>query len=237
MLIIARTFIILIAAAISTHASAAGCEPGPNEVTLYQHGDYRGSCSVLGLGYYQDAAAMRMKNDSVSSIKVGANVEIVVSKHSFRGNTGAYKKRFMKYTGNVEEVITSSQSSLKRTRVGNDSISSVGVRLKKEVKVFEPGDCYPGDNSNSIALYQHPGFKGNCRLLDLGSYKNSTEMNFKNDSVSSIEFGRNSKVYVELYADSDFKGRTQTLSNSLEKMSYGGAIADNDLTSIKVLQK
>jgi len=227
---------LLFATGFGTHANAAGCEPSLNQVTLYQHSNYRGACSVLDIGYYKDSAAMRIANDSVSSIKVGSNVSVYVARHSFRGNTGMYKKRFMVRTGEAEQIFTSSIRNLNGSRVGNDSISSASVFVKEPAQTFKPGDCYPGDNSTSIAIYQHPNFWGNCRVLDLGTYKNSTEMNFKNDSVSSVELGRNSKVYVEIYSGSNFKGRSQTLTSSENSLSTG-AVGDNKLTSIKVLRK
>ncbi len=234
----ARAIFFMLTAGFGTGAHAAGCEPGPNEVTLYQHSNYRGVCSVLGVGEYPDSAAMRMENDSVSSIKVGANVKIIVINHSrTRGNTSIIDRlrTGKQYNGLVEQEFTRSQPSLKGTRIGNDTISWVIVSNKSEANDFEHGDCYPGDNSYSIALYQHPNFKGDCRVLGLGTYRNSGQMNFKNDTASSVEFGRNSKVYVQLYSDSDFKGRTQTLSRSANFLNRG-AVGDNKLTSIKVLR-
>ncbi len=233
------TILITLAAGISAQAYAA-CNPGPNEVALFQHSNYRGICSVLPVGDYPDSRAMLMPNDSVSSIKIGKNVEIQVHNHSSRGNTSKFDKFISgggsKSSGFVYQNFSKSQASLSGTRIGNDRISAVYVFYPKAEYDFKRGDCYPGDNSISIAIYQHSGFGGNCRLLDLGTYRNSKEMRFKNDSASSVEIGKNSKVYVELYSDSNFRGRKDTLRNSKAFLATG-AVGDNKLTSIKVLRK
>ena len=181
---------LMLTAGFSTDAFAAGCEPGPNQVTLYEHSNYGGKCSVLGVGDYRDSAATGLANDSVSSIKIGSNVQIHVANHSQKGNTSKLDQLQTgeKFSGMVEQTFTRSQSSLKGTRIGNDRISWVTVRYRTAAENVERGDCYPGDNSSSIAIYQHNLFKGNCRILPLGHYRNSKEMNFKNDSASSVEF-------------------------------------------------
>lgn len=239
-LTIATIFVLVLG--LNTQAHAAGCEPGRNEVTLFQHGKYKGACSVLGIGDYPNAKAMRFKNDSVSSIKVGANAEIFVMSDAKTPRNKKFVDYLKKLTisGNfsrafVAERFRQSQPSLKGTRIGNDSISWVTVRAIPAQESYRRGECYPGDNSNSIAIYRHPDFKGDCRILSLGTYSNSRQMNIKNDSASSIEIGRGSKVYVKIYSGGNFKGRTETLTSSSPSLGIG-AVGDNALTSIKVLR-
>ena len=53
--------------------------PGPTQVVLYQHANFRGACSVLGLGEYAHSDAFApVGNDSVSSLEVGSNVSVTL---------------------------------------------------------------------------------------------------------------------------------------------------------------
>jgi hypothetical protein len=239
----AAAMILMLVAASGTQAYAAGCEPNSNEVTLFQHTEYRGACSVLAIGEYPNPAAMRFANDSVSSIKVGANVEILAMNNVKSPKGRKFVDYFIKGPASTTfreglriERFRQSQRKLSGTRIGNDSISWVIVQRRETGQITARGDCYPGDNSQSIALYQHPDFKGNCRILTVGTYRNSKEMNFKNDSASSVEFGRDSRVYVELFTDSNFKGRKLTLTESTLDLRPS-AIGDNKLTSVKVTRR
>lgn len=219
---------------LNTHAQAAGCAPGKNEVTVYQHKNFKGACSVLGIGKYRNAAEMRMRNDTISSIKLGRNAQITVCNNAKgkvvnKYGSGRKKmhcvtlKRSFAFTGNVAGVNY------------NDDISSATVARRTKGDVHARGDCYPGDNSSNIAIYQHPKLGGTCKILGIGSYANSRQMNFKNDSVSSVEVGRNSKVYVILCRKGGFKGYCESFKATDINLK-DNKILDNKVSSIKVLR-
>jgi len=58
------------------------CTPGPKQVAFFKDSDYRGACSVLGVGSYPHSSNMGVKNDSISSIKVGSQVEVMACQDS-----------------------------------------------------------------------------------------------------------------------------------------------------------
>ena len=215
------------------HAYAAGCDPNDDEVAFFQHGNYGGACSVLGIGTYMNSEKMRMKNDSVSSFVVGKNVQVMVCNHA---------SNVIKGTGWFSDphkcqTFKSSMKSLSDSRVGNDTISSAKIVLKQTGgDVHAAGPCYPGDNSDAVAVYQHPNFGGDCRTMRIGTYENSKVMNFKNDSISSIEFGQNSRVKITVCQDSNFKGRCEEFRGTDINL-YDNRIGDNSITSIKVVRR
>jgi hypothetical protein len=51
---------------------------------------------------------------------------------------------------------------------------------------------------NTVAIYEHSDFRGDCRVLSPGCYDGAKEMGFENDSLSSI---RNRAGDITLYPD------------------------------------
>lgn len=219
---------------LNTAAHAAGCEPGRHEVTVYQHNNYKGACSVLGIGKYRNSREMRVKNDSISSIKLGRNAQITVCNNAVGQVVSKH------YPSRLKMHCVTLKRSYKRLGVFGDieyqdEISSATVARLSKGDTHSRGDCYPGDNSSKIAIYQHPKLGGACRILGIGSYANSKQMNFRNDSVSSIEFGRKSKVYAVLCQRGGFKGVCETIRATDIDLKYN-PVGDNKVTSIKVLR-
>jgi len=171
-----------------------------------------------------------MENDSISSFVVGKNVQVMVCNHASNVIVGSG------WFSDPHRCQTfrSSMKSLGNTRVGNDTISSAKIVAREDLsRDIPPGPCYPGDASKAVAVYQHPNFGGACRVLGVGSYENSETMNFKNDSISSIEFARYSGVKVRVCQHSNFKGRCEEL-RATDLNLYDNRIGDNSISSIKV---
>lgn len=242
MLKVTSAILFVLAIGFNAPAYAAGCNPNDNEVALYQHVNFKGICSVIGLGKYRNAAAMRVKNDSVSSIKVGKNVQIRVCQNAL----GVLNKQKIpgvgKITGKKKQggCFTVKHSLQRLGNYGgrdfNDTISSATVARRTTGDVLAAGECYPGDGGSKIAIYQLSGLAGTCRILGVGGYENSKQMNFKNDSVTSIEIGRNSKVYAVICSDSKYRGRCENIKQT-DVYLGDNLIGDNKLTSIKVIRK
>lgn len=249
------TAIILAFMSAPSNADNA-CRSSPSTATLYKHSNYKGPCVSLPIGDYVDSDAMQVDNDSVSSLEVGRDVALLVCKHSWRGDTGFY--RYGKVEGilfsqlfyspdlteeeatlknmmrkNKCEFFTGNRKSLKGTRIGNDKISAAFV-MRREAP--ESGGeftlCKP--NANQIAVYEHDNYHGNCRILHRGSYANSKQLNMKNDSISSIDVGRN--VQAIACEHGNFKGRCQTVTHSIKDLKHSN-IGGDAITSIKVLHR
>jgi hypothetical protein len=100
-----------------TCEGAVQCDPGPGQVAFFEHSDFGGRCVIRGVGNYPTASAIGLANDSISSIKVGANAQVFVCEHnSYKGDC---------------ELLTSNHSNL---GIGNDRISSAKVqrRLRRQ---------------------------------------------------------------------------------------------------------
>lgn len=216
-----------------TSASAAGCEPGPKEVSFFQHSYFKGNCSVLSVGQYPNSKSMRVKNDSISSIKVGSQVNVTVCKHATKGNV---TNKFFSDPQKCQTLKKSVQR-LKSYRIGNDNISSAMIIPKfGGYTGTTNGACKPSPGQEAVAVYQHPNYKGSCRLLTIGTYNNSKEMRIKNDSISSIEFGQSSNVKIYVYQHSNSSGRAEEINKSTSNL-INNEIGDNAISSVIVRRK
>ncbi len=101
------------------HAAEDGkaCIPGRNEVTVFQHSYFNGICSVLPIVEYGNSKAMRIKNDSIYSTRVGLNVQVEVCQHS-------------NYKGRCERF-SALNARRKNNNIDNDSITSMKITRKR----------------------------------------------------------------------------------------------------------
>lgn len=92
------------------------CNKPPSfSVAVFQHANYKGDCTVLGVGRYDHSAQFGMANDSISSLIVGSGV---IVKFCSDANGKGRCQRF----GDLNAVPT-----LVGSGVGNDAISSIYV--------------------------------------------------------------------------------------------------------------
>ena len=139
------------------------------------------------------------------------------------------KKKNFKVRNPNCQLFKKSVSALRRTPLGDNNISSATVERK---------GCVPG--VDEVAIYQHSNFRGKCRILRKGSYKNSKAMKFKNDSISSIEFSqssgqRNTKVKALVCYNANFKGYCKTLYSTASRLKDHSM--NDAITSMKVILK
>lgn len=227
------TFFLMTSGSLAWNAANAACTPNADEVAVYQHSNYRGICSVLRVGDYNNSAQLRMKNDSISSIRLGENAQLKACRHA-RTNivTGG-----VRWFDDPQSCQTFSQdiANLKDTRLGNDSVSSASVsqRPPDNDTLSLGGSCRPG--IDGIAVYQLKDFGGNCRILTVGSYSNSSQLNFRNDSISSIQIGRGSSTHAVVCQHHNYGGRCETITRTDKDLS-DNQVGDNSITSIKVLR-
>jgi microsomal dipeptidase-like Zn-dependent dipeptidase len=193
---------------LQVQARTAGgpCEPGANQVALFMDTQFSGPCAVKGLGGYPNPAAIGLPNDSVSSIKVGSNVEAdVCSDDSYQGTCEAIN-------GNVPD--------LGPHPVGNDTISSVRV---------QPTACKAG--VNQAAFFVNADFSGGCSVLNLGDYPDAASIGLPNDSISSIRLGP--KVQAWVCQNDDFGGVCQVTLTDIANMT-GTQVGNDQISSLKV---
>jgi hypothetical protein len=227
-------FFLSMSGSLASNSANAACTPNADEVAVYQHSSYRGICSVLGVGDYNNSAQLRMKNDSVSSIRVGGNAQIKACRHAKSNTVTGGLKWFddpQSCQTFVQDIV-----NLNDTRLGNDTISSASVSPRPlEGGFLSPaGSCSPGPDD--VAVYQFKNLKGNCRILPIGSYSNSSQTNFKNDSISSIQIDPTSSVHILVCQHKNYSGRCETIARTDIDLS-DNQVGDNSITSVKVIRK
>lgn len=225
-------FFLAMSASLASNAANAACTPNADEVAVYQHSNYRGICSVLQMGDYNNSTQLRMKNDSVSSIRVGENAQIKACRHA-RTNTVTGGLRWFDDPQSCQ-TFARDVVNLNDTRLGNDTISSASVTPRPLGFLTPAGACKPGPDG--VAVYQFKNLKGNCRILPVGSYRNSAQTNFKNDSISSIQIDPASNVHAFLCQHKNYGGRCETIVRTDTDLS-DNQVGDNSITSVKVIRK
>lgn len=99
------------------------CAPGPDEVAFYLDIDYANQCTVRGIGEYADSAAIGLPDNSLSSVRVGANVQVLLCRDTDLSG--------------VCELARADDSDLRNNSVGNDTVSSARVQ-RRYLPVFVP---------------------------------------------------------------------------------------------------
>jgi len=95
--------------------TGGNCSPNADQVALYVDSDFDGQCVVLALGDYKDAAAFGLPDNSVSSVRVGANVQAVVCPDA-------------DFSGQCETLKADDSSLGDNTVIGDDEVTSLRVR-------------------------------------------------------------------------------------------------------------
>lgn len=143
------------------------CTPVANQVSLFEHAVYAsGQCVSIGVGEYPTPAAMGFGNDVLSSIKVGAAVEVVLCKDATYLNDC--------------QLFTADNPKLEDTRIGNDTVSSLVVRPRGQ------SPCLPA--AGQVSVYMHRDFEGPCKVLSEGGFE-TLPADVRNDSISSARVG------------------------------------------------
>lgn len=278
--IVASTALITASANVLASDAYTRCKPGPAQISIFEHSHFTGKCRVLGIDEYNHSHEMGLKNDSISSIKLGSkNVVVFACRNASEGlknetarqinNSKAVKKiksvynTWGKYSGQNKihkyltkgisdkaksyvglgsrkqkcEYITESIADLKRSDVGNDSISYALV-FKPDVvdqNTRRRNSCTPKRNSSDVALYNDSNFKGKCQILGPGDYPKAFK-NFKNDAISSIEFGLASKAEITVCEHKNFGGKCSTLTRS-HKSLKSTHVGNDRISSITIRRK
>jgi len=187
----------------------AACEPTADQASFYTDANFRGSCVVRSLGDYPTSEAIGLRNDSISSLRVGANAQVIVCKDvQFRGDC---------------ILLDHDVSFLNDRRVGNDAVTSL------KVQALGTNQCPPGPNQ--VSFYTNADFLGQCVTRGLGDYPTAGSIGLPNDSISSIRVGSGAQVFV--CADDKFRGRCEVLTGSQVNLR-ASSVGNDQITSLKV---
>ena len=99
-------------------ASAQNCNPGPNQVALFEDINYQGKCVVVGAGEKINVSDVGFADNVLSSVKFGSNISTIILYQD-----ADVKGKKLTFAKSVDTLIG--------TFVGNDTVSSLIVRIKK----------------------------------------------------------------------------------------------------------
>lgn len=108
-----------------------------------------------------------------------------------------------------------------------DPISGVGKACY--TKDSSQIGCNP--NPDQVALFEHGGYNGNCKVFNKADYPNPGAMGFANDTASSIKVGGN--VKATLCKDDNYGGGCEDFSGDDGNLG-DNSIGDNQVSSLKV---
>ncbi|MBM3130190.1 MAG: hypothetical protein FJ009_16390 [Chloroflexi bacterium] len=101
---------------VLTVDNAPSCNYDSNQIVLYEHANYGGTCKTLGIGEYANPGALGFPNDAASSIRVGGNVKAILCHDD-------------NYGGGCEDF-TGDDSDLNGNAIGDNQVSSVKVQTR-----------------------------------------------------------------------------------------------------------
>lgn len=199
--------------ASSARVSPAGvtsfCSPTAQQVAVFQHSNYGGGCTTRDLGQYTDPNRLGLANDTMSSVRIGANVEVLLcTDGNFLGDC---------------ELVTASRADFGGTRIGHDRTSSFWVRPKGTLT------CVPGPNE--VSLYMHAPYEGPCTVRALGEYATAQSMGLANDSLSAARVGAN--VQLLACVDTNFAKDCETFTANVPDF-FRTRIGNDRISSVKV---
>ena len=188
----------------------ADCVPKDNQAAFSTDSNYQGACVVLGIGDYPTATSTGLPNDSISSLRVGSEVQV-------------YACRDENFAGACV-VIRGAHPTMVNTGMGNDQITSIKVQ-----PIGAAPPCDPGPSQ--VAFYEDANYAGDCRRLPVGDYATATSTGLPNDSVSSIRVGPGAQVRV--CSDAYFAGTCVLLTANTPYLG-DVSIGNDRLTSARV---
>jgi|GEM_PF-3264269 len=191
-------------------STPTGCAPNSDQVALFEHGGYNGSCKIFNKGEYPNPGSMGFANDTASSVKVGGNVKAILCKDD-------------NYNGGCEEF-NGDDGNLGDNNIGDNQVSSLKVQDRGG-----GGGCTP--NSDQVALFEHGGYNGSCKIFNKGEYPNPGSMGFANDTASSVKVGGNVKAI--LCKDDNYNGGCEEFNGDDGNLGDNN-IGDNQVSSLKV---
>ena len=196
-------------AKVQPRGASITCEPQADQVAFFHDDNFSGPCEVRVAGEYRHSEEIGLSNDSISSVKVGSGMEVLLCKDA-------------NFSGDCE-LLTASDPHLGDNRVGNDAVSSARV----EPRGADP--CQPG--ADSVAVFQHASFTPPCAVRGPGDYPHSENIGLMDNSMSSIRVGRNTQVLI--CRDANYSGDCQLLTASMNHLDQT-RIGDNSVSSMKV---
>lgn len=205
-------FLVAISMIIPTTPASAdvGCFPNSDQVALFTSYSYSDSCVLRNIGEYATPWDIGLPNDSISSVRVGSNVRVVLYEHNG-------------YLGR-SEVFGADISNIRGSYVGDDMVSSLRVESRAGSAACTPG-------AEQVALFTGPQYSGSCVVRNTGTYSTPGAIGLPNDSISSVRVGGNARAI--LYQHNDFLGRWEEFTSDVSSLR-GTGIGEDVVSSMRI---
>ena len=190
--------------------SPPSCAPSLSQASFFVDDNFSGPCVTLSFGDYPTAMLFGLPNDSVSSIKMGAQAQAFVCQDD--------------HFGGQCQLVTGDLASLSNQAIGDNQISSVNVRPRGAPLTCEPGPT-------QAALYVDDKFSNACTVLNVGRYPTPAVFQLPDNSVSSIRVG--AQVQVLACRDAQFGGICQTIGSDLPTL-VNQPVGNDTISSVMV---
>lgn len=185
------------------------CTPGPHQIALFTGTFFGGDCVTLDLGTYLSADQIGLADNSVSSVLVGGDTQVVLCTNPFLGG--------------VCETFTVSDNDLSNNPVGSDTASSA------RVQTLGTGNCSAG--AYQVAVFVNLFYDGQCVTLEIGDYPNTLLIGIPPNTISSIQVGAG--VEAVLCRGFEFTGICETFNRN-DPILSNNPIGNNNTSSIRV---
>jgi murein DD-endopeptidase MepM/ murein hydrolase activator NlpD len=179
-----------------------GCSPAADQIALFVDPNYGGTCVIKGMGEYPNPASLGIANDSVSSVKVGGNVQLILCHDD-------------NYGGGCE-TLTGDDSDLSSNTIGDNQVSSAKVQSRP--------------NGYPVTLYVDYNYNGTWCALTGAAWANLCEGYDNTASSIRIQSGWSVRVWADSDrggASRCFTGDTPDLSGWQYNENGGGSLNDS----------
>lgn len=183
----------------------ANCTPNVDQVTFYTGRNYSGQCVTWNAAQFPTASSMWISNDSLSSVKIGSNMQVEICQDENYGGGCTW--------------LTQSDADL--NDIGWDNVAS-------SAQVLRLGSCIP--NADQVALYTGPHYSGQCITWNLAQFPNAAAFWLPDNSVASVLVGAHVQTY--LCSDNNYGGTCKWVAASDGDLSDIGM--NNTISSVQI---
>ncbi len=181
------------------------CQPSDSEVAFFMDINYQGTCIIRGVGRYDNPGALGLPNDTISSVKLGARVNVRVCAND--GNNSPC------------DQFESDVPNLGPTTVQDNTASSAEVTLKGGIAL-----CDGTNGGGECRWFGAPDIGDNL--------KNMSDVGFDNRAESVVyDPAWANRYHIVLYTDQNQTGYLYHAENSVGDL---GNPYDNNISSIKI---
>ncbi len=211
-----------------------GCSPSPMQVAFFVDSNYNGTCIIRTIGDYGSPSAIGLPNDSISSLRVGLHVKVMICRDDNFSNTC--------------EWYENDDNDLSNNSIGDNQVSSARVISRGHVALCDNtnygGEChwyYAGDtginyynmpdqgfNDRAESIYYEPGYEGQYHVVAYTDVNQSGALLHTDNSIASLSSPYNNSISsIQIYKNQPSGATTVSPANGAK---FPSTTTDVDLS-------